>query len=999
MKKSFIKTLMLVALLVMSFATYAVPADPKPITKNQPNGKTLTFYLNGDERMSWAVTTDGYTLLSNSNGNFVYAKQDALGNMVASDMLASNIEERSAKEIAFLSKIEKNIQYSDEQRRGYQKLWEQLRVKADPTVPLFPATGGKKNLLVVLVNFSDLAFTTDKSVFEGMCMEENWKGTGSIHDYFYVNSNGELDLQIDVVGPVTLPNTMKYYGGHKTYGQQEVKDQNMDDFVAHAVKEAADSLDLSKYDNDGDGLVDDIAFIYAGTPESSTSNADEIWPHSSVVYGKTITYDGVTVKRYTCSAEKPSPTIGTFCHEFGHALGLPDEYDTDYEQNGGSAITTGAYSVMCQGSYNNDSNSPCLWSAGQRLKTGWIDTVIELTVSKDAIRLPLMTGANDTAYRINIGGTFEFFMIEYRKKHGFDAYIPGEGMLIYHGQMNKINRWLNYGHNDINVNPSDRGWFIETANGNVNSTSTAAATFPGTNNINYFCPGAPNEPKLVNGTKLDTIAITDIGFINDTVMVFSYNSKTAMITTNTVTARTAYSMDVTATINYKHNDITIAKKGFVHSLTDDCAYNIANVTLDTDTEEQKSISATITGLTNKTQYYYRGFVEDTDGNIYLGSIQKGNTREGLGYATTKAATAIDSTKATLNGNLNTIGDGTFVEKGFVYLANDSQTMPTLENAKIVVAGNQTGDFSIELSGLQRGYTYYYRAYITNIYGTYYGQKERFQTLYPAITNNVISKEQEICINTTPQELTGNEPQGGFGNFTYRWEQKEGSKSWTVAEGTNNEANYQPSALSKNMIYRRVVISNDLVENTSNEVKVNVIQSVGGNITSSKANYTIGEEDIFKLTNYNGTILDWEIGTDNDNFTSLNNPANEELTQIFDKEGKFIYRVKVQKEQCEPAFSTYRTINVKAASIEDVEVANMLNITPNPSANGIITIVSDIANAQSIVITNTLGQVVYAENDVDLQNKTIDLQSVGNGQYIINIMVDNKLVAKKVIINK
>lgn len=162
---------------------------------------------------------------------------------------------------------------------------------------------------------------------------------------------------------------------------------------------------------------------------------------------------------------------------------------------------------------------------------------------------------------------------------------------------------------------------------------------------------------------------------------------------------------------------------------------------------------------------------------------------------------------------------------------------------------------------------------------------------------------------------------------------------------------------------------------------------------------MGEEDIFKLTNYNGTILDWEIGTDNDNFTSLNNPANEELTQIFDKEGKFIYRVKVQKEQCEPAFSTYRTINVKAASIEDVEVANMLNITPNPSANGIITIVSDIANAQSIVITNTLGQVVYAEKDVDLQNKTIDLQSVGNGQYIINIIVDNKLVAKKVIINK
>jgi hypothetical protein len=102
-------------ILFSSIMTFAVPADKKPITIKQPNGKTLTFILQGDERISWGSTLDNYSLLYNKNGNWVYAVIDENGDMVASDVLACNKEERSQEELAFLSNVKVNLFYSQKQ--------------------------------------------------------------------------------------------------------------------------------------------------------------------------------------------------------------------------------------------------------------------------------------------------------------------------------------------------------------------------------------------------------------------------------------------------------------------------------------------------------------------------------------------------------------------------------------------------------------------------------------------------------------------------------------------------------------------------------------------------------------------------------------------------------------------------------------------------------------------------------------------------------------------
>lgn len=110
-----LKTIILAIALVFSLSIFAVPADKTPITIKQPNGKTLTFILQGDERINWAITLDEYSLLTDKNGNWVYAILDKNGDMIPSDVLACNKEERSKEELEFLENIKPNLFYSQKQ--------------------------------------------------------------------------------------------------------------------------------------------------------------------------------------------------------------------------------------------------------------------------------------------------------------------------------------------------------------------------------------------------------------------------------------------------------------------------------------------------------------------------------------------------------------------------------------------------------------------------------------------------------------------------------------------------------------------------------------------------------------------------------------------------------------------------------------------------------------------------------------------------------------------
>ena len=139
---------------------------------------------------------------------------------------------------------------------------------------------------------------------------------------------------------MTLSNGYAYYDTH----------------VARMIVEACNlvadqGVDMTQYDTDNDGRLDNVFVYYAGHNEAEGAASNTIWPHRSVVttgdrvQGKLI-YDYACTSELRGSAGTSMCGIGTFCHEFGHVLGLPDYYDT--ERSG--AYTIGSWDIMCSGS-------------------------------------------------------------------------------------------------------------------------------------------------------------------------------------------------------------------------------------------------------------------------------------------------------------------------------------------------------------------------------------------------------------------------------------------------------------------------------------------------------------------------------------------------------------------------------------------------------------------------------------------------------------------------
>jgi|GEM_PF-873516 len=990
------KTLLLVTLLLIGIVTFAVPADKNPINIKQPNGKNLTLILSGDEKLNWANTLDGYTLLHNKEGNWVYATKDATGNMVPSSVLASNEGERSQTEMAFLRSIEKNMFFSsnqiEEKKRENEKKFGPIK-KVYTDIP----TVASDSVLVILVNYTDKTFQYTQQDFYNYFAQENYSGTGSLRDYYLAQSGGEFDMKFRVVGPYTLNHPSSYYA-QGSGGQYLARD---------AINAADADVNFANFANIHSGTTNKVGCIfvmYAGTPQSSTGNADEVWPHQSSV-SNSIVKDGVRFSHYVCGPEKASSysmgTIGTMCHEFGHALGLPDFYDT-YNNGSGSTqsvFSTGYYDLMCSGCYNNGQRTPAGLSAIEKWSIGWLSKMDTLTVSRDSVRLPYLKGGSDTAYLVRVAGTQEFFTIEARRKTGWDAYLPSDGILIHHGNWSKFLNWFNNGSNTVNVNANDRGWFIESSNGQMNNYNEAQWAFVGSSAINLFTNSSANKISRVNGSLINDITFTSMQRVNDSLYMFNFNSDIAMLETGNATNITMNSFVAKGKILYQGMQ-SITGKGIVYSTEEECPFDEQYAVYDNNLTDTINIaSLSLTGLDRGITYYFRSFIKNANAT-QLGPIKSTTTVSGLGNVAIQNANNISENSANLRANLSSIGSADFVEKGFVYTTDATQS-PTVGNStKVTVEGSSTGAYTYNLTGLVSGQTYYVRAFVTNDYGTAYSSRISFQTSAPQITNNTITATTTaVCQNEQPGQITGSEPQGGFGSFTYLWQKREGV-NWVEAEGTNNQQNYQPPVLSDSTYFRRVVYSNGLIGDISNTALIDVRISRGGVVNFAYGTVFTGSQGTFTLTGKRGDVLAWEKSSDGFNTYQTINETSTSLSQTFNEEGEFAYRALVQIASCPTAYSQAKNITVlHNSSLENIENGFGFSIMPNPTNNGSFVICSEIANADMVLITNMLGQVVYQEQNVNLTDKTFSLPNTDNGSYIIRIYAGGKVSQQKLIINK
>lgn len=520
---------LLISLAIFTIASaLAIPAKRGVYTHKQSDGTVITLEVFGDEFNNFTLADGRYTIVQEESGDYCYALAKDGG------MVSSGVKVRP---FSHLSKEEKGIAQQSigvrstafnpyfnasmhSSERAMMQMAEQLKASAphEEALQIGDWGGkveGKRNLLVILVEYSDIKFTIEnvRERFNNLLNQKGYSdngATGSAKDYFTDSSAGKFVPTFDVVGPYTLPQKRSYYGKNDGRGDDSAPAIQAVD----ACNLADGDVDFSKYDYDKDGNIDLVFILYAGHNPAEGGPADAIWPHKWDIYpGINITedtyprYDGKNFTEYACTSElrgrsgENMTNIGTFCHEFGHALGLPDWYDVD--DNGTFGMDYA--SIMNSGSYLNESATPPVHNALERWLLGWsLPKELNAAGSYEVEHVV----KNDTYIMWANTKQTECFLFEARTKAAgcsWDYYLNngdeersfqgGEGMLVYHVDWsgNYYNKWVNH---TINTEPKHACAYIFRANANSTSGSSRGWFFPGSSNATQL--SYDNAPQFKN---------------------------------------------------------------------------------------------------------------------------------------------------------------------------------------------------------------------------------------------------------------------------------------------------------------------------------------------------------------------------------------------------------------------------------------------------------------------------------------------------------------------
>mgnify|MGYP003290422917 CR=1 FL=1 len=548
------KLLLSLTLLLLTLSTFAVPAYRGWQTKSQPDGTTIQVRLIGDE--------------------FHHYWQDQAGNVVKCDSLGYWRVVESQPTPATIKA-----------RRQASAMLQSRPKKAVGSVNLAPRG------LVILVNFKDTKFNASNTqvAMNDLMNSSSYTyngATGSVRQFFSDQSGGQYKPDFDVIGPVTLANTVAHYGANDSEGNDVLPG----DMVVEAcsIANASYGVDFTRYDNDSDGYVDFVYVIYAGMGEADGGAANTIWPHSWDVYSAAAsgyasfnksqyyaraTFDGKSVLNYACSGEIDGQTgaragIGTIVHEYSHVIGLPDLYDIDYGQNYEDEATPGAWHVMDGGSYNNDGNTPPNYSIYDKYFLGWkTPTYLGATAQNLSLKAAGTDGYN--AYQITTSGnsllaatsTTTAYYIENRQQSGWDAYLPGHGLVIWKLMYNPT-AWNN---NGPNATPGTIRYAVVSASGATTKIGTAADPFPGTQRKTEW-RGVNGKPLLNITEQNGIISLSYIEEVDESICSYEVLYENATVSsesgeiakggtlTLTVTPHSGYVLDNTMILVYQGNE-------------------------------------------------------------------------------------------------------------------------------------------------------------------------------------------------------------------------------------------------------------------------------------------------------------------------------------------------------------------------------------------------------------------------------------------------------------
>ena len=438
-----------------------------------------------------------------------------------------------------------------------------LRIGSQKSAPIHSI--GSPKLPIILVQFADLKFSvaeTDELVNQlytdffnapegvtpGQAGYESWC---SVREYYRLQSGNLFTPEFTVIGPVTLDKSYKYYGENSG----NTKDIHISTFYSEACQKAASNgqYPWSDFDNNQNGNIDFVFFIYAGRGENEGGDVDAntIWPKESATSLTVQTDNGSLVfGSYGCANELfggGQDGIGAIIHELGHGLGLPDFYDTNY-----NAFGLDYWDIMDSGCYQIYGHQPCGYSAYELDFMGWRPLVTLHPDSAYTLTLtPLETSG--AAYKLpNPANSNEYLILENRQNIGCDTnfgwpaknlrerYGYNHGLMVTHVDFNQSAWNGNYvntttAHQRITIVPAD-GALVSSLNG-LNSAwanSLRGDFYPGSNGI-----GELSSYKTFTGSNMGLI-VNNIQETADGLITLDINGGVPTLLNNVTRAIDSY---------------------------------------------------------------------------------------------------------------------------------------------------------------------------------------------------------------------------------------------------------------------------------------------------------------------------------------------------------------------------------------------------------------------------------------------------------------------------
>lgn len=503
------RILLSISAVLAAIAIQAMPVKPG-ICRNitLADGTVVKAELVGDEHLTYWRTADGACYRQTPSAG-VFSKVELSALQSEYDAV---VAQKAAREKAILESARTSMPVKKVEGSKFQ---------------------GKKKCLVILANFADTKFKPEhtldlyKQIINGENYSDETLGfKGSVRDYFKAQSGGQFEIDFDVVGPVDLPKGYAGYGKNDASGRDQAA--LVYPMVEDAVNLAKDQVtDWKQYDWDGDGLVEEVFVLYAGHGQATyPQDPDLVWPHKSAIDPMTVA-DGVKVSVYACSCELGATEaidgIGAFCHEFSHCMGLKDHYDIN-----GRGYGTGFWDIMCFGCYNGNTFLPAEYNSYEKMFCGWKEPIVLNAEPQKIEGMKALAAGGDTYIFYNDGNENEYYMLENRQKTGWDAALPGEGLIVLHVDYSK-GAWED---NQVNYNAARQRMTVIPADNTLGSTDEDKAgdawPYQGNNSLtNYSRPACTVYNANTDDTGYMNKYLLNITQNADGTISFEYTTKSA----------------------------------------------------------------------------------------------------------------------------------------------------------------------------------------------------------------------------------------------------------------------------------------------------------------------------------------------------------------------------------------------------------------------------------------------------------------------------------------